>query len=230
MRLPSTFVVALLVLGAIPVRAQGAARRAPPTSVACRLDTSAAWFAKQRIWFDESKHTWSDDTLRTNLLRAAGLNATSAVPVQSGWEIDGDVISSPTDTNGRPAIVQLRMLASTRGATWPTRSVAGAAGTRAVWLLAHRDTTLARAALKRMMEAGPDESNAADVATLEDRLRLQSGRKQLYGTQFRTSADGRLDHAPMEDSAHVDLRREEAGLPPFGISACLAKRAVASGK
>jgi hypothetical protein len=52
-------------------------------------------------------------------------------------------------------------------------------------------------------------------------LRLQSGRKQIYGTQFRIDG-GRLVLAPMEDSAHVDLRREDAGLPAFKTSACLA--------
>jgi hypothetical protein len=81
-----------------------------------------------------------------------------------------------------------------------------------------------------MMEAGPEESNAADVATLEDRLRLQSGRKQIYGTQFRVGADGRLVLAPMEDSAHVDLRREDAGLPAFATSACLARKVAGARK
>lgn len=227
MRSASAFGIALLLFGAMPAHGQRTPRRAPPTGVACSLDSSAAWFAKQRVWFDDSKHVWSDDTLRTSLLRAAGLSAVAAVPVQTGREIEGDINSSAAVSDSA-ALAQLRKLASTRGATWPTRAVVGATGTRAVWLLAHRDTALARAALKRMMEAGPDESNAADVATLEDRLRLQSGRKQLYGTQFRAGSDGRLVVAPMEDSAHVDLRRAEAGLPPFRISACLAKRAAAS--
>ena len=225
MRWSSAFRVALLVLAAVSAQAQRTPPRAPQR-VRCSLDSSAAWFAKQRAWFDDSKRTWSDDTLRTSLLRAAGLSAVGTVSVQTGRQIDG--VPSSTTANDSAAIAQLKQLASTRGATWPTRAVVGATGTRAVWLLAHRDTALARAALKRMMEAGPEESNAADVATLEDRLRLQSGRKQLYGTQFRAGADGRLVLAPMEDSAHVDLRREEAGLPPFRVSACLAKRAAAA--
>ena len=79
-----------------------------------------------------------------------------------------------------------------------------------------------------MMEAGPEESNAADVAVLEDRQRVANGRKQIYGTQF-TVAGGRVTLAPMEDSAHVDLRREGAGLPPFRLSACLARQAVTAG-
>jgi hypothetical protein len=73
------------------------------------------------------------------------------------------------------------------------------------------------------MEAGPAESPAVDVATLEDRLRIQTGRKQLYGTQFRVDDRGVIVLAPMEDSAHADLRREDAGLPPFALGLCLAK-------
>ena len=41
-------------------------------------------------------------------------------------------------------LAQLRTLASTRGSTWPTKSVVGASGVRAVWLLAHLDTALTR--------------------------------------------------------------------------------------
>jgi len=187
----------------------------------CRVDSTAPWFVKQREWLDDAKHKWADDTLRTKLLRAAGLENTRQASVQMGWEIQDGMAPAPLTPDENAIVTQLRTLASTRGAVWPTKGVAGALGTRAVWLLAHRDTALARAALKRMMEAGPEESNAADVATLEDRLRLQSGRKQIYGTQFRFDR-GKLVLAPMEDSAHVDLRREDAGLPAFKTSACLA--------
>ena len=119
-------------------------------------------------------------------------------------------------------VAQLMPLATTRGATWPGKSVVGAAGAHAVYLLALRDTGFARAALHRMMEAGPAESPAPDVATLEDRLRLVWGRKQIYGTQFRI-VSGAAVLAPMEDSAHADLRREDAGLPPLAVGLCLAR-------
>ena len=76
-----------------------------------------------------------------------------------------------------------------------------------------------------MMEAGPDESLAADVATLEDQFRLaQQGRKQIDGTQFRVDASGGVVLSPMEDSAHADMRREDSGLPPFKLGLCLAKQ------
>jgi hypothetical protein len=188
----------------------------------CRVDSSAAWFKRQRTWFGETPQKWSNDTLRTALMRAAGLNASSAVDVQWGWAVVGETHSGAADS---AAVAGLLNLSRTRGSTWPTKSVVGAAGTHAVALLALRDTTLGRTALRRMMEAGPDESPPADVATLEDRIRLISGRKQIYGTQFQRTEKG-LVLAPMEDSAHVDLRREDAGLPPFKLSACLARAAA----
>ncbi len=194
------------------------AQRASRPAAACRVDSSAAWYKRQRTWFDDSKHAWSNDTLRTKLLRAAGLDASAPVAVQWGWAIAGD----PAPGGDSAMTTALFTLARARGSAWPTKSVVGAAGAHAVALLALRDTALGRAALHRMMEAGPDESPAADVATLEDRLRLISGRKQIYGTQFQRGEKG-LTLAPMEDSAHVDLRREDAGLPPFTLSACLAR-------
>jgi hypothetical protein len=54
---------------------------------------------------------------------------------------------------------------------------------------------------------------------LEDKVRLQSGRKQLYGSQLRT-VGGNLVPAPIEDSTHVDVRRDAAGLPPLRQAMC----------
>ncbi len=74
-----------------------------------------------------------------------------------------------------------------------------------------------------MMEAGPTESNAADVAAPEDCLRLVWGRTQIYGTQFLHGTDGKVVLMPMEDSSHADLRREDAALPPRKTGICLAR-------
>jgi hypothetical protein len=186
----------------------------------CTVNSSDAWVKRQVVWFDESKHDWSNDSLRATLLAAAGLEASLKAPVQNGVRVDGQAHKfGPT----ADAVTQdLMKLAATRGSTWPTRSVVGPTGTHAVYLLASRDTALGRAALHRMMEAGPDESPAADVATLEDQLRLAWGRKQLYGTQFEIDASGKVRLKAMEDTAHADLRREGAGLPPFQLGICLA--------
>lgn len=219
MRIPVAF-GALALLGAT---AHAQAGKKGTSAAACRINQNDAWVKRQAEWFDESKHDWKDDTLRTALLAAAGLTVPIKVPVQLGVRIEGRApqLGATADemTN------RLKATAAVRGSAWPGRVLVGPAGMHAVFLLAQRDSGLARVALHRMMEAGPDESLAADVATLEDQFRLaQQGRKQIIGTQFRLDASGNVVLSPMEDSAHADMRREGAGLPPFKLGLCLARQ------
>ncbi len=186
---------------------------------ACKWSPSDPWVKRQAEFFDDSKGGWSNDSLRTALLAAAGLIVPLEMPVSNGVEVEG---REPKLGPGADAAVEaLKRLAAQRGSTWPTKSVVGAAGTHAVYLLSQRDTGLARAVLHRMMEAGPSESPAVDIAVFEDHLRLIWGRKQIYGTQFRME-NGRVVLSPMEDSAHADLRREDAALPPLKLGECFA--------
>jgi len=208
-----------VALATTALPAQSSAGRCAP------LDTTAKWYAKQRQWADDSKHSWSNDSLRTALIHAAGLDTDPKAGAGAllGYEIVGTTPTAPQgDAVG--AIATLRGLAQNRGSAWPTKSVVGAQGVRAVWLLASRDSALARVALHRMMEAGPEESPPAAVAVLEDRLRIANGRKQLYATQLVKSADGKLEPAPVEDPKHVDLRRDAAGLPPLAQAICAAAK------
>ncbi len=206
----------LVALAAAPLVANAQSKPAAK----CDWKPTDAWVKRQAEFFDDSKHDWSDDTLRTALLQAAGLGASLTAPVQLGVQVEG---REPALGSGAAAMTErLKALAAQRGSKWPTRSVVGAAGVHAVYLLSQSDTGLARNVLHRMMEAGPVESPAADVATFEDHLRLVWGRKQIYGTQFRIGAGGKVELSPMEDSAHADLRREDAGLPPFRVGICLA--------
>lgn len=201
--------LALAVIAPIPALAQRAARSCTPP------DSTTAWFTQQRQWLSDQKHDWSDDEFRNALLSAAGLVAKPLTTQLGAQRADAPAAGS-SDT---AIMSRLRTLAATRGSAWPTRSVVGASGVRAVWILAQGDTALQRVALHRMMESGPDEALPADVAVLEDRVRLQSGRKQLYGSQLRL-VNGRLTPAPIEDSTHVDMRRDAAGLPPLRQAMC----------
>ncbi|WDF53346.1 DUF6624 domain-containing protein [Mucilaginibacter sp. KACC 22063] len=54
----------------------------------------------------------------------------------------------------------------------------------------------------------------SDLATLQDRILLRSGEKQLYGTQ--TFKDGAIIRVwPIDEVEHIDQRRKEMGLPPI---------------
>ena len=176
----------------------------------CTVDMPQRWAEHQRAWLDESAHSWTNDTLRTALLRAVG-DTTSLGALQFGIGWTNSPVRAISDT---ALVAQLMALARQRGANWPTKSVVGAKGVRAVAALAMRDTSLERVVIHRLMEAGPDESFAPDVAMIEDRMRLRDGRKQLYGTVGANQGP-----APAtEDLKHVDLRREGALLPPFKLS------------
>ena len=199
---------------------------AKPLLTACRVDTSADWFKKQRAFLDESKHDWSSDSLRTLLLRTTDVSSSSPLPLQFGVHVLGRDTAAALGGDPQALVAQLR--STPRGGTWPLRSVVGAAGTRAMLMLAFHDSTFAPMVMHRMMEAGESESLGADVATLEDRVRLTAGRKQLFGTQFRLDDRGRVVLAPMEDSAHADMRREGAGLPPLRVSQCVARQSSRS--
>jgi VWFA-related protein len=58
------------------------------------------------------------------------------------------------------------------------------------------------------------DAEKGEVADLVDRMRVDSGRKQLFGTQVKV-IDGFLVLAPIESEAQVDDRRKQFGLPPL---------------
>lgn len=201
---------------AAPASAQRQAR-----SDGCRLDTTAAWFTSQKEFYAVAGETWSDDSLRRVLLPAAGYNPASAFAAELGWRLDG---ASPAASGDSAATAELRGMAQRR--QWPSRASVGRAGVHAAWLIAQRDSALSLAAMRRMMEAGPGESSPAEVAVLDDMRRVKVGRGQIHGTQFARGAGGVVIAGRLEDSVHVDMRREGAWLPPLAVSACLAARAA----
>ncbi|MFI6604297.1 DUF6624 domain-containing protein [Nonomuraea sp. NPDC050536] len=101
---------------------------------------------------------------------------------------------------------------------WPLITQVGEDGAQAAWLLAqHADASpqLQRdfhSALGRAVEQA--EASRGNLAYLEDRVRVNAGRPQLYGTQFEGQGDG-FRPWPIEDPGRLDERRAEAGLGPF---------------
>lgn len=103
---------------------------------------------------------------------------------------------------------------------WPTRSLVGEDGASAAWLIAQHsdhDVAFQQEALELMRDAVTEgEADATELAYLEDRVALNSGRAQVYGTQVGC-VDGRPEVAELEDPEGVDRRRSEVGLPPLEV-------------
>jgi hypothetical protein len=100
---------------------------------------------------------------------------------------------------------------------WPGRSLVGDSAAGAAWLILQHspDTTFQREMLPLVERAAArGDVDRADVALLTDRVRLRSGMRQLYGSQFDV-VDGRLVANPTEDLPGLDARRASVGLPPI---------------
>ncbi|MEZ4453928.1 MAG: DUF6624 domain-containing protein [Nannocystaceae bacterium] len=104
---------------------------------------------------------------------------------------------------------------------WPGRARVGDEGASAAFrILQHAigEPELLRAYLPRLQDAAArGDVDPAEVAMLEDRIRVSEGRLQRYGTQYDWSDDGAA-MVPMngvEAPEGVDRRRAEVGLPPM---------------
>ncbi len=97
---------------------------------------------------------------------------------------------------------------------WPTRSMVGREGATAAWLLvqhADADPRFQRQCLELMLEADQSEYSLGDLAYLTDRVLVNEGKHQLFGTQFHL-VDGEMAPRPIKDPERLDARRKAAGL------------------
>ena len=69
---------------------------------------------------------------------------------------------------------------------------------------------------------------ASHVAMLEDRVRVLSGKRQLFGTQFDWNQEGMLAPNPIEDQESVDARRTSVGLEPLADAIARMRRQAES--
>lgn len=109
------------------------------------------------------------------------------------------------------------------GYGWPTAALVGVEGARRAWLIAqHADRRIdvqrrALALLERALAAG--EAGPREVAMLRDRLLVNEGRRQIYGTQIAGVRDGAPVPWPCQDPERMDERRAEVGLESFAANA-----------
>lgn len=107
-------------------------------------------------------------------------------------------------------------LVSERG--WPRQSKVGEEAATGAWLLAQHadrrpdDQRLFHQLMAAAVDAG--EASPRLFGYLEDRVRVNSGRPQLYGTQFVDHGKG-LQPQPIEDPEGLEARRAAVGMEPF---------------
>ncbi len=111
---------------------------------------------------------------------------------------------------------------------WPDEAQDGVAACANAWLIVQHAISLPSLQRKvlALLKMNPAGCTPPQLAMLEDRTLVFSGKMQRYGTQFDWDSNGELNPFPIEDAGHVDIRRTGVGLPPLKeTSARLRERA-----
>lgn len=100
---------------------------------------------------------------------------------------------------------------------FPGRDLIGINNSNVIFLvIQHSDTKTQQKYLPMMRQAVEDHNLAASsLALLEDRVALNTGGKQIYGSQIWSDETGAYFVAPIEDPEHVNERRKRVGLQPL---------------
>jgi hypothetical protein len=102
---------------------------------------------------------------------------------------------------------------------WPGFNLVAKDGAFAAWLIAQHaddDPEFQQSALSLLEETvGRGDADKSYVAFLTDRVRVNNGEQQLFGTQFGRQVDGTYGPHPIHDLDSIEERRKEFGLEPF---------------
>ncbi|TMR93741.1 DUF6624 domain-containing protein [Nonomuraea basaltis] len=154
----------------------------------------------------------TDEELRDELLRRMKIDQAMRDPAKG---IPGNRRLARIQRLDEGNTAWLYSVVATRG--WPLISQVGQRAAGAAWLLAQHASSLEAQRLFREVVADAverDEASPRHLAYLEDRIRVRSGRLQLYGTQLHDGVDG-LEPMPIEEPDLLEERRAAVGLEPF---------------
>lgn len=120
-------------------------------------------------------------------------------------------------TQNNNHIIRLKQIIETYG--WPGYTLVGKDGAHAAWLIVqHADQNIPfqKKCLKILDSAVKlNQADSGDLAYLTDRVLVNCGRKQIYGTQFHIDKKGKYSPQPIENPETLDERRKEVGLESF---------------
>ena len=103
---------------------------------------------------------------------------------------------------------------------WPTVSLVGKKANLLAWLLVqHADLDPHFQAhclilMKEIARKNPEDIDKSGIAYLTDRVKVNSGTSQLFGTQFYVK-DGKMIPRPIRDIKGLEKRRTNFNLEPF---------------
>ena len=137
--------------------------------------------------------------------------------LEAAGELGGPYVPRMEAVHVRNA-ARLRELIAQHG--WPAEDVAGEDGAKAAWFIVQHavgEPDFQRRILALLREcAAAGRIPAWQAAYLEDRIAIQEGRPQRFGTQWMDSPeDGRIRPWQLGDPEHVNELRASVGLEPL---------------
>lgn len=116
------------------------------------------------------------------------------------------------------SIVLLKLLSIIDTIGWPTQSKVGKLGASAAFLIIdHAPRDIMEKYFPYLeIAARNGEASLSNYATMKDRILVNRGKKQLYGTQkYWDAAQGKFVFFAIEDEKNINKLRKEVGLPPL---------------
>ena len=137
--------------------------------------------------------------------------------LEAAGELGGPYVPRMEAVHVRNA-ARIRELIAQHG--WPADDVAGEDGAKAAWFIVQHavgEPDFQRHTLALLREcAAAGRIPAWQAAYLEDRIAMQEGRPQRFGTQcIDSSEDGRIRPWQLADPEHVNELRASVGLDPM---------------
>jgi hypothetical protein len=207
---------ALIAAPLLSAMAQGTALDSAMTRC-LSADTATAWQKLGAAWAAEAPGSWSNDSLRRELLALGEADQAQRIL------LTGDSLRNPAFIQRMAAgdsvrASQLRAIVARHG--WPGKSMVGARAATAAFLIVQHHADLQQEMLALLRAQPPGEVNPADLAMLEDRVRMNAGLPQRYGTQFKPPGETTIELYPIEEPGGLETRRAAAGLPPMKVYVC----------
>lgn len=158
-----------------------------------------------------------NETLRVELLAMREEDLTVRNELLESGELGGAYVPRMEAVHVKNA-ARLRELISQYG--WPAEDIAGKDGSEAAWIIAQHavgEVEFQREALRLIQIcAAEGRTPAWHAAYLEDRIAMQEGRPQRYGSQWLDDPrDGRIRPWTLADPENIDKLRASVGLSPL---------------
>ena len=158
-----------------------------------------------------------NEALRRELLAMREEDRRVRTELANAGELGGPYVPRMEDVHIRNA-ARLRALISEHG--WPVEDIVGKDGSEAAWLIAQHaigEPEFQRMALSLLQAAAANRTIPAwHAAYLEDRVAMQEGRPQRFGTQWMDDPrDGLIRPWSLAEPENANALRASVGLEPL---------------